>query len=410
MGLNLLVTFIIAREFGASTLGIFSLTVSFIFIGAQLALMGLDKTIVKFIGGIDSNNAKGYIKDIYSKSVVIVLIQGVMITSLLILYSEVISTELLKKESLKIPLFFATFAILPLAFMQLNANAFRGRKKMGSFSFFSTASVGLFTLILLILIEYIATLNYSYLIAYIGAIYISFFVSFIFWLKGSGYFTNYRKHIVGLKKLLQTTLPFWFISLIAISLNHTDTLMLGIFCSEEDIGKYNIAFRMAALSSIVLMAINSIVAPKISYLYKSEKYGEMEYVVQKSTALIFWLSLPIFIIYIIFGTEVLTIFGSEFSVAFWALIILSVGQLFNTLTGPVLQVLNMTEGHFLAAKLSFIAAITNIGGNYLLIPVYGIEGAAFATSISIILLNTLSTVAIYRRLNIFILYIPWRKK
>ena len=78
------------------------------------------------------------------------------------------------------------------------------------------------------------------------------------------------------------------------------------------------------------------------------------------------------------------------------MIVLSVGQLFAAFSGSTVILMNMTGKEKAVLYLLIISVVINLLLNYYLIPVLGINGAAFATSFSTILLNLLAVISIYR--------------
>ena len=76
------------------------------------------------------------------------------------------------------------------------------------------------------------------------------------------------------------------------------------------------------------------------------------------------------------------------------LLVLAIGSVLNALCGPVMYLLSMTGMEKSARNIIVIASIFNISLNYILIPLYGILGAAFATSICTVLWNVLAVIKI----------------
>ena len=76
------------------------------------------------------------------------------------------------------------------------------------------------------------------------------------------------------------------------------------------------------------------------------------------------------------------------------------GQLVNVLCGSVGYILNMTENQNIFRNITIFAVVINIFLNLILIPMYGIIGAAIASAISLILWNIISSFYIYRKFNI----------
>jgi len=185
--------------------------------------------------------------------------------------------------------------------------------------------------------------------------------------------------------------------------------MIGMFRTETEVGVYNVTLKVAMLTSVGLFAINSIAAPKFAEFYGKEDMKGLAKIAQQSTKLIFWSSFPILLILFIFPSFILGIFGGEFKVGVFALIILALGQFVNSISGSVGYILQMTGKHKVFQNIILAATIINIVLNVFLIPVYGINGAAFASMVSLMFWNLTSVVYIRKNLNIMTLYIPLLK-
>jgi O-antigen/teichoic acid export membrane protein len=103
----------------------------------------------------------------------------------------------------------------------------------------------------------------------------------------------------------------------------------------------------------------------------------------------------------VFGEELLiTAFGPEYAGGYLALVVLATGQLLNAAAGSVGALLNMT-GHARDTVAGLLAgAILNATLNLVLIPLYGIEGAAYATAITFVFWNVLLHRKVRQRLGI----------
>ena len=180
----------------------------------------------------------------------------------------------------------------------------------------------------------------------------------------------------------------------------SDTIMLGIFKTEVDVGVYNVALKLAMSTGIVLGAVNSIVAPKISETFNNDRIDEFRKLIKKSTRIIFFCTFPILIILLLFPKLLLSFFGAEFVIARTTLLILLIGQVVNAMSGSVGFILQMTGKEKVYQNILLIALLSNIGLNLYLIPRYGIEGAAIASAFSLLLWNFSSVYYIYRKYQV----------
>jgi O-antigen/teichoic acid export membrane protein len=182
--------------------------------------------------------------------------------------------------------------------------------------------------------------------------------------------------------------------------SRTDVLMLGAMTGAEAVGIYNIASRGADLINFILMPVHQAIGPTVSILYAKRDIIGLQRLVTKSTRIVLLLSLPLAAGLILMGRWFLLLYGIEFTKGHMALSILSIGQISTIALGPVALLLIMTRFERDAAIAVGMGAVLNIILNGLLIPVWGLEGAALATAVSKILWTLLMTMRVYQKLGI----------
>ncbi len=184
-------------------------------------------------------------------------------------------------------------------------------------------------------------------------------------------------------------------------MNRIDILMLGPMAGKAVTGIYGAAVRLSWLVSFFLQTVSVIAAPLISELYTSGRKEELQRLVRLVLHASALCSATVFGVLVLGGKFALGIFGPEFTAGYAALTILAVAQLINSLTGPSGFLLSMTghERHY--GVILFLSLLLNAFLNYILIPRYGMIGAAAATAVANILMNGLSVVLIYRLLGIY---------
>jgi O-antigen/teichoic acid export membrane protein len=193
--------------------------------------------------------------------------------------------------------------------------------------------------------------------------------------------------------------------------NNADVFMLkALEVSTSDVGIYKTVTNIALISATLLVALNTTVQPKITQLYYRQEMNEVRKIVQKSSKMIFWLSLPIYLLLFFLAKYIMQLYGSSFLSGTIPLMILVVGQFFNTACGPVAQLLNATGHHKQFTYISIFGAIVNILLNIFLIRAYGVIGASVASSISMIVWNVVGVVYIYQKFGFIIAYLPFINK
>ena len=106
---------------------------------------------------------------------------------------------------------------------------------------------------------------------------------------------------------------------------------------------------------------------------------------------------------------VLSYFGKEFLLGHNILIILVFGQIINAATGSVGIFLNMTGNQKVLRNIIIATAVFVVMGYYLVIPIYGMLGAAIISVIGTTILNVFSAIYVYRKLQYVTFYIPFLK-
>ena len=197
------------------------------------------------------------------------------------------------------------------------------------------------------------------------------------------------------REIISYSYPLFLSSFFTIFLNQTDILMLSYYLPADQIGIYSIANRLAVLVFFLASSTFAIFSPAIARLLGKDQREDIESLLNKVTRLILIGTIPIFLIITIFSKEALTIFGKEFTAGNTALLILASSFLFNSLIGFAGQILGVMGRSKLILINSLGASILNIVLNYVLIPRYGIIGAAMATGFSIFAINLARTIEIY---------------
>jgi O-antigen/teichoic acid export membrane protein len=114
--------------------------------------------------------------------------------------------------------------------------------------------------------------------------------------------------------------------------------------------------------------------------------------------------MPIILILILEGDIILKyVFGEKFIMGYTALLILTIGQIINAGSGLVGYFLQMTGGHKVYMKITITFSITNVILNFLLIPHFGINGAAISTSLCLAMINIVAVFVVYKRSSVLTL-------
>ena len=385
--LGYLVVFVISHFYGVKGLGIFTLSFAVVNIFILLGKGGLDTSIVKFISeNIDSKQIN--IKELYLLIIKLSVPINLILILIMFVFSPYIAHNIFDNPNLTPYFQLMSLVILPISLRSINANALRGLKKIKIYSLLQNVFIHLFFIMGIFLVN-VFTNTIEYLIlSYVFSSWLVFTISSTSWYKNMKKLTTGTTKS-GIKNILKVSIPMLLTSSLMLVITWTDSIMLGIFCSEIEVGLYSIAMKIATSSLIILMAFSSILAPKIAQAYGNNDLILLRSLIQKTNKLIITISLPTIVILITITPYLLSFFGEEFKVAYSTFLILMVGMIWKVFFGVSEFILQMTNNQRSVAVFSFIGVIVNILLNIFLIPLYGINGAALASVISIITMQLL---------------------
>jgi O-antigen/teichoic acid export membrane protein len=198
---------------------------------------------------------------------------------------------------------------------------------------------------------------------------------------------------------LMLSAPLWLISLFTLMINQADLLVLGLVKSPHEVGVYAAGSKTAWLVSFVLTAVSAVLAPVFVRHHTAGDMPSLRATMRFGTRLIFWPSLVLAAILFAWPDLILAAFGAEFDGAVTVVRILAVGQLVNALTGPAGYLLLLTGSQRTVAWTYGSAAAAQIVALIVVVPKFGIDGAACVTAATIIVSNSLLYVFAHRRLN-----------
>lgn len=179
-----------------------------------------------------------------------------------------------------------------------------------------------------------------------------------------------------------------------------DLVIVGRLTDPAQAGIYNIASRNATLSHMIMVAFNTFFSPTVSALYSAGRLADLQTLFRRASLWILIAGAPLVALTLGLADPLMRLFGADFAAGAPALAILSAGQMVNIGTGLIATALLMA-GYQTAVLVCNLAALLLTAGLCLvLVPLWGLSGAAVAMSLSVVLLNLTLSVWGYRRLGL----------
>ncbi|MEJ7708155.1 MAG: flippase [Nocardioidaceae bacterium] len=206
--------------------------------------------------------------------------------------------------------------------------------------------------------------------------------------------------VFQLRPLFSFSVISWLSALAATGLIWVDTLLLGVLSTQENVGTYTVATRLVTLAVFVMAPINAAFTPHMAHLSHVGDGPGMSRAYGDANRWIMRLSMPAFILLLIFPGDLLEFFGNGFAEGAAVTVILAVGQMVSAAAGPCGTVLNMSGRVLLSMVDNIGALVLNIALNLWLIPLYGIVGAAVAWSLSLTFANVTKALQVRHILGV----------
>ena len=386
---------VMAYYIGASGLGLWTMLFA---ITSLLGVtnLGIPGATIKYVAEFKDDKNRLY--QAVSTSFVISIILGIVTAVALFITADII-TGIFNMPSLT-PLLKLFLLTIPFSYMVESIIAtLNGLREMKLVSFLNVTSKSLnFGLVLIpIILGYgikgavigiiIATIIYAFIALF-------FFSNFIFHLT----FSKFRETA---KKLLHFGIQTVISGIVSIMLYRIDVLMIGYFMTSTEVGIYSVAIGIARMIWIIPQSINTVSYPTFSYYWGKGEHDEVNKLFDRGLKYSACMLAPIGLGLAIFGKDaILLLYGTKFLPAVLPLQILLIGAVVRGVIMSIGTIWLSAGRPDMGYKLPLIGVGPNILLNYVLIPAYGIVGAAMATMLSFLLNASVSLLLINRILRL----------
>lgn len=399
--------FLLGRFLGPESYGLFNLGVSIIMVLAVLPRFGLGQALIQFIPYNLSKREYGKVKIGIQFSLKFCLIVGVLVSGILFIFSEIIATKIFHNTELGIVIKVSSIGVVFLAFRDTAGSLMQAFRKPKCYVYVENIYMKILQLIIFLISIFLGYRLFGALIAFVcAAIFACVAYAYILYSKlypslNISSISNHQEKEPVEKELIYLAWPLFLSGFVFLFSGYTDKILLGIYTTSEDVGIYSAAFTLANMMLVIYMAFSYNFRPLVAEFFAARDVSSIQRIFSSVAKWIFIITFPL-IIYIVFYSRefIFLIYGESFTKGSPVLIILSIGLAMNGLTGMTGEILVAIKKTRLNLFANIIGAVSNIILNIILIPKYGIIGAAIGTSVGIFLLNIFSLGFVYRELKI----------
>lgn len=208
---------------------------------------------------------------------------------------------------------------------------------------------------------------------------IGMFISIYYTKKSYNFVFVYKKF----KEMVAFSYPLVFSGIAIFVALFIDRIAIKYFLGLDELGIYGLAYRFAAITSLVMIGFQSSLSPLIYKYYKEERTPQD---IVKLFNIFVLFALFVITGSILFSKEVIVLMSTE---AFYdaapiiPILVMAIFFINMYIFVPGLAIAKKTK---IVATISIVGALLNSALNFIFIPMIGLEGAAYATLISAIII------------------------
>lgn len=178
----------------------------------------------------------------------------------------------------------------------------------------------------------------------------------------------------------------------ALILLEIDKVMLNQFIKIENIAYYGVAAYIATVIIVPSRAMHQITYPLTAELLNSGNHFELETLYRKTSLTLFIASGILFVLIVLNLDDLYQLLPESYRNGFVIVFLIGLAKVFDSLLGNNNSILYNSEYYKAVLFFGVCLALLTIGLNYILIPKLGLEGAALASFISILIFNLVKLV------------------
>ncbi len=401
---------LLARWLGTFEYGIYVAVWVAVIILSTITCIGFPSAVVRFVGEYRERGEPALIHGVIRASMYISLFCSTAIAAagclILYLFPAIITNYYV------IPVFLAAICLPMLAIegvMDCIARAFNWPKV----AFLPTYIMRPLAILLLAGIAFIIGFPANAettLWAAIGACFISTIVQFVVLLKKLRKEIPYQKPKYQIKTWVLVALPIFLVEGFYTLMTSVDVLIVSALMTPDDTAIYFATTKILALVHFVYFAVRAAVSHRYSAFHTNGNLEAFQDFVQKTVTWTFWPSLLMATFMAVLGKYFLMLFGDEFTSGSLILMVLLAGIVIRSSIGPAEALLVMADRQKMCAGIYAVTLAVNVLLNFSFIPIFGIMGAALATSIALMFESAALHSAAKRTLGIHAFIIPSKKQ
>jgi O-antigen/teichoic acid export membrane protein len=389
------IALVLARALGADGYGVYALVVGVSALTVAVGGFGLDDAMVRYLAIQTNRGDRAAIRGTIQVGVIGALAVGAVAGTGLFFLAPWIAIDLFGEPEM-VSLLRIVSAVVPfLLVSNVLLGVTRGFNRM-DYATFAENIVQSGVRLALLLILWLIDLNVLTAVLAFGLADISATLVFI-------HFTRKLTRHPGppvparreYRQILGFALPLWISGLLNRFRGRIETFVLGALAIAADVGVFAVAARVNLVSHTLYRSVIVSVKPVLAQAFADEDRERLARTYSATTRWTFTMAIPFFLASVLYPEEILSVFGADFVAGTQALMIMAAGELVVAATGTCGSMIDMA-GHTRVKVFNSVLWIgTALALNLLLIPRFGVVGAALGSMGSLALINLVRVLEVW---------------
>jgi O-antigen/teichoic acid export membrane protein len=390
------IAFLLARSLGAGGYGLYVLAISAATLFSGISLLGLDDAMTRYVAIASGRRDAPSVRGTVQVGLVAATVMGVLFSAVLYFGAEPIATGLFHEPRLARLLQLIALAVPFLSVSNVLAGTARGFRRMDIAALAENVVQSVVRLALLTVVFLLTGLSTATAVVVFGISDVAATITMIT-LLGRHFPLAPRGQPVrrDTRGVFRFALPLWFSGMLRHFRGNLVALLLGATGPAANVGVFAVVNKINLVGHVWLLSIVMAVKPTMAQLHDRGDRAELGRVYTATTRWSLSLALPFVIAMVLYREPILATFGTSFTAGSTALVILAMAELANAGTGTCQSMIDMTGHTRIKVANTVLWTALLIGSGSVLIPRWGVVGAATASLIAIATVNFLSVAEVW---------------
>lgn len=374
-------------------LGLIQILVAYAIIISTFTTLGIPRTFLRFFPVIKEQG------QLYFLSLIIPLLGFIVASLCYFLFKEQLFGLLNASELLKNNFFYIIFLVFCIGFFDVLTAISRSFLSATTPIFINEVFLKLYSMSALLL-HWFGYLDFSvFLQVYLSGYFLKFMILFWIQLKNDRLSLSFSVNHLKLKEILRFSLFVFFSGASVMIATRFDMMMIGTMIDLEHVAFYTVAFFIGNAIKIPGHSIAAISTPLIAQALEKKDMNDIQNIYSKSSINQLIFGGLFFICVWINIDDIFFLLPEKFKVGKWIVFYIALSQLFSMVAGVNGAIIVNSKYYRYDLYTNLILVLLTISTNYFLILKFGIEGAAMATAISVLIFNFIRLILIKVKMN-----------